>query len=154
MSNSCDSVCLLKTDSACKVLQNVFRYAENYQKLLNGVDFARKARSNGNNFTCATFIHPCTKKRTTLSGKRILEIVNNPSCVHYCSCNEKVAGLVLLNSNFFRTVWGSYFQALNAKNASTSYCKRFVIPKSLFPNVKKCTILLTGKQIISIRENC
>ena len=151
--NPCN-VCLLKTDDPCKVICHVYKYAVNYQAILNGVVYARKAINGGNNQYCATFINPCTGNRTTLTGKRLLEIANHNKKVVYKNSEEFLIGLIVRNHNFFRSIWVSYSQALDARGHLRLYCKQFTIPKSLFPNVKKCTILLKGDKIIRLKEKC
>jgi len=153
----CDNPCnvyLSLADNPCKVICHVFKYAVKYQKLLNGIHYARKAINGGNNLYCTTFINPCTGNRTTLTGKRLLDIVNKNKKVVYKNSEEFLIGLIVRNHNFFRSVWTSYPLALNARDNGRLYCKRFTIPKKLFPNVKKCNILLKGHKIIKLKEKC
>lgn len=153
----CDNPCnvyLSLTDNPCKVICHVFKYAVKYQKLLNGIHYARKAINGGNNLYCTTFVNPCTGNRTTLTGKRLLDIVNKNKKVVYKNSEEFLIGLIVRNHNFFRSVWTSYPLALNARDNGRLYCKQFTIPKKLFPNVKKCNILLKGHKIIKLKEKC
>ncbi len=118
--------------------------------MLNGIHYARKAINGGNNLYCTTFVNPCTGNRTTLTGKRLLDIVNKNKKVVYKNSEEFLIGLIVRNHNFFRSVWTSYPLALNARDNGRLYCKQFTIPKKLFRNVKKCNILLKGHKINTI----
>lgn len=151
----CDNPCnvyLSLTDNPCRVICHVFKYAERYQALLNGVHYARKAINGGNNLYRTTFINPSTGNRTTLTGKRLLDIVNNK--VVYKHSEEFLIGLIIKNEDFFRGVWNSYNMALTARGHGRLYCKHITIPKQLFPKVKKCNILLKGDKIIKLKEKC
>ena len=143
--------CLSELSDPCKIINHIFCNADIYWKAAKSIKNARNAKNN-HKLYCFTFVSPVNNAKITLKGERILEIIDNKCCIHWCSETEKCAGLTILNSTFLTDVLLSYYKAVHARNERKLFCKCFEIPKCLFPNVSKTKITLTGEQIISLHE--
>jgi|688.fasta_scaffold308250_2 hypothetical protein len=133
----------------CEVIQQIFYNKTLYENVINSIQLSRNARSLGGMY-CLYFCNPCDNSSITLRGERILYIYDNPCNVVWCNNTERVAGLTILNSEFFAEVLLSYTEALRAKNEVREYCKSFKIPRCLFPNISQNRITISGDNIIKL----
>ena len=145
------SNCLSDTFNPCAIILHIFCNKTFYDSVINSIQLSRNAKENGGIY-CLYFQTPCDGSSITLRGERILYIYENPCKVIWCSNTERIAGLTILNSNFFGDVLLSYTQALQAKNEVKEYCKSFTIPRCLFPNISEQdrVITISGDKIISL----
>ena len=142
------NVCLSDTSDPYEVIRHIFRNKTMYENVINSIALARNAKLRGGSY-CLYFKNPFNNTSITISGERILFIYTK-CCVNWCNDIEKVAGLILLNSEFFRSVLLSYTEALQARSQSKEYCKTFNIPRCLFPNVKSTN--MNGKTILRLMD--
>ena len=145
------SCCLSNTSNPCQVIQHIFCNKNLYGNVVNSIKQSRAAREKGGVY-CLYFCNPCNGTTITMRGERILYIFEHPCKVCFCSDVEKVAGLTIINSEFFADVLLSFDKALQARSEVKLYCKTFKIPQCLFPNIaeKDRCFTMTGKQLIDL----
>ena len=145
------SCCLSTTSDPCQVIQHVFCNKNLYGNVVNSLAQSRAAREKGGVY-CLYFCNPCDNSSVTLKGSRILNIYEHTCRVCFCSNTEKVAGLTIVNSEFFADVLSSFNEALRARSEVKLYCKTFKIPCCLFPNIaaKDRCYTMTGEQLIEM----
>ena len=145
------SSCLSNTSDPCEVIKHIFCNKNMYGKVVASLRNSRNARELGGMY-CLYFCNPCDNSSITIKGNRILDIYENPCKICWCSNTEKVAGLTILNFEFFADVLLSFNDALQAKSDVKLFCKTFKIPRCLFPNIsaKDSCFTITGKNIIKI----
>jgi hypothetical protein len=142
---------LSETCDPCEVIRHIFCNKTLYENVINSIQLSRNAKALGGIY-CLFFRNPCDCSSVTLRGERILYIYEHSCNVVWCNNTERVAGLTILNSEFFGEVLLSYTEALQAKNEVKEYCKSFKIPRCLFPNISEQNrvITISGDNIIKI----
>lgn len=119
--------------------------------MIRALNRARNYHAQGK-FYCITFCNPLSGAKTLLTGDRILQICDSPSTVVWCSDEERIAGLVLLNEAFFRCLLGAFYRAETHRNHLQLYCKNVKVPQALFPALPPefCQFTIRGNQLIAI----
>ena len=145
------SCCLSTASDPCEVIQHIYCNKSLYGNVVRSIQKSRNARELGGLY-CLCFCNPCDGSRISIKGDRVLEIFENPCCIRWCSNNERVAGFTIINAEFFASVLSAFDTALSAKADSRLYCKSFLIPQCLFPNVPsdKLKVTINGKMLTQI----
>jgi hypothetical protein len=143
--------CLSTASNPCDVIFHILCNKNLYGNVVRSIQKSRNAREIGGLY-CLFFQCPCNKKSVTLRGERILEIYERSCNICWCNDTERIAGLTILNADFFADVLGAFTKANTAKNEVKEFCKNFNIPGCLFPNVpvNERSFTISGKKIIEL----
>jgi hypothetical protein len=134
----------------CGIIYHVYLYKNLYGKTVNAYRRAKQNHALGNLF-CLSFRNPLTGVVTLLGGKRIIDIVENYPNNMWCSAEERIAGLVILYSSFFRSILAGFNRATKHHNNLTLYCLNVTVPSNLFPNYSgNSTFTVRGKELMAI----
>lgn len=135
----------------CDVIYHVYQYKNKYGEMLRSLNRARNYHAEGK-FYCINFLNPLSGVKTLLTGERVIQICDHPTKVVWCSSEERIAGLVLLNASFFRCLLGAFYKAETARNKLQLYCKSVKVPLSLFPALpaEYSVFTVRGDQILAI----
>jgi hypothetical protein len=138
-------------NTPCGVIYHVYVNKSIYGEMIRSVNRARNYHSEGK-YYCITFTNPLTRTSIVLSGERILQIVDHPNSITWCSDEERIAGLVLINRNFFTCLLGAFYKAETARNQIKLYCKSVSVPLTLFPflSIEDSNFTAKGKDILAI----
>lgn len=134
----------------CEIIYHVFLYKNLYGQTVNALRKSREALSQGKLY-CLSFYNPLSRVVTPLTGTRIVDICDRPSSIVWCNDEERIAGLVILYSPFFRSILGAFDKALQHRSQLTLYCKAITVPPHLFPSYTgPSTFVIRGKEIIAL----
>lgn len=135
----------------CEVIYHVFLYKSLYGQMVRAINRARNYVAEGKLF-CISFRNPLSGVVTQLTGRRIINIYDDYPNITWCTDEERIAGLVIVNASFFAGVLKSFYQAQTHRNNLALYCKSFVVPRALFPAIPPEYYQFTtrGNQIIAL----
>jgi hypothetical protein len=143
--------CLSTASSPCDVIFHILCHQNLYGNVVKSIQKSRDAREIGGLY-CLYFQCPCNQKMVSLKGYRILEIYERSCNIFWGNDTERIAGLTILNAEFFADVLGAFTKANTSKNEVKDFCKNFNIPSCLFPNVpvNDRNFTISGKKIIEL----
>lgn len=118
-----------------------------YIPIIGSINKARNQYVQGKLFIF-TAIHPRTKQKIQLSGKRILDIVQTN--VTYNNITEEQIGTIYKHISLFQSVIESFAKIKRIHLQNLIYQQKFTFPSILFPNVSPRTIILNRKDIITL----
>lgn len=136
-----------------QVIYYIYQNANTYSRIINSINQAQDARAKATQF-CFVFIHPGTGVQTYIPGNRVLDIFYTPNAIVPNCVGEATFKEIIIHRDFFICILRGYYNALNAREKQTLYCKNLVVPTTLFPNVSTeyARCLVTGAQLIKLYD--